>query len=440
MLRFATDSDKGRLLGLGLAEGNLERLEKGDPIVVTLDEQGGMGRLVIASSEDGEGLAAAMELAGDEADTLLLDGAALEALRAGEVLLRSLVSSTGFANAMLFSGPDEASMLLAMRLGGMLPDDAEIAGLDEYAEHEANACPGCPLCDARRAAEAKMPPAARAGLWTRLMARQNLAIAVLLGLFLLVAGGITLLIKAYRASKERDRVAKVTQRRELAFQQAMIDQGRRALLDARDPATLSPKTSHQVCPFTPRKPPLLNKRMVLKSPLLERIDRKEGLSSFESRARWLLVSATLDLMPAQRNGVGPLHRRLHRDDEIDKRRRPLKPALMRSFVITRWRDPRLPKDIDKTVRDAPEGTKARFTAGLVAGRLLLYSYADKRFVCASPEVEALTPALTLVRQDDAIKPGRKLIDDALHKARLETVLAALRTATRNLRKIVSAPR
>jgi hypothetical protein len=75
-----------------------------------------------------------------------------------------------------------------------------------------------------------------------------------------------------------------------------------------------------------------------------------------------------------------------------------------------------------------------FQPGIVAGRLLVWDLDRRRFVCASPEVVAVTPQLTLVRRRfDA--SSRVLVDDALNKARLETLLAAIRAATRQLRRI-----
>ena len=90
-----------------------------------------------------------------------------------------------------------------------------------------------------------------------------------------------------------------------------------------------------------------------------------------------------------------------------------------TLIVSEWRDPVV----------VARGTSV--TAGHVTARLVAWSYADSRFVCAS-EVEATNAAgLVIVQSADLSAPS----DDPLGRARLDLVEQAYRAAIPKLRAL-----
>lgn len=461
----ANTKDGGRLLGLGLSFANLERMEAHDPVVVDLTRHEGRGSLLVAAAEDEVGVAGAKGLLGGPCYVARLDAAALEALRRGQPLQRSL-GAPGFVRLLLFTGQDELELIATLRGAGLVEDDAPLHGLDEYFLHEAGLCAGCSSCEARWAGEggaARTPsgdhygdagrfdassaapdPHAEQG-WrgageragrassspTRWPSHPNVAVAVLVGLMVIVAGVIAYAAHYVEAEQEREREARRAADTQAAQEQIASDRRRRAALATKRPAALASRLESTPCPLKVHAPRGMNNLMLMKTRYLERV----GQTRFDRQMRYWLIRAGLDVLPAAGRGVGPLRRRLHRDASLEARRRPVDPPIHRSFVVMDWRDPELPKDIDEFTRKAPQGARRTFRAGLVRGRMLVWSYAEDRFVCASPVVVALSPNMTLKRMSDFIRPGKRIIDDALNKTRAETLIAAMRKASKQLRAV-----
>ena len=92
-------------------------------------------------------------------------------------------------------------------------------------------------------------------------------------------------------------------------------------------------------------------------------------------------------------------------------------------------------DAELRRRATTAGMRATFQpeGGGAAGRLYVWSYAARAYVCASPEVSATTPELTVTSQ---LRLGTPVTDDVEAKAQLATIVAAVRAAVPELRAVV----
>lgn len=449
MLRFVAESPHGRLLFLGLSHDNIALLRADDPIRFELSEYGASGSLCIAAAQTDAALLP------EATHQLQLDDETLATLSRGELVDRPDVAElVGFAGLYLFGGASEVEMLEALQQSGLMGDGAAIEGLDEYLLHEANLCPGCPRCGARAAetaleeralliiadetlAQAGFGPPTRGwrGLVARLLARPNLAVAVGVALLLLVTGAITLAIELGKKKPVPYRLPKASPQT-LAYRAS--DALRRSIVEERPAVVLAPTLSSTRCPHHVAPPRALGPRIIASLARWQRRKLDPTARFAHVVGTYLIFDAQLDILPAKA-GIGPLQERLHRDHLIDARQRPFAQPVRRTFVIDAWRDPVLPADLEKRLGAGTTG-KDRFRPGLVMGHLLLWSYPERRFVCASPKVTAITPPLTLVSQQGARNALRGTHDDPLAKARLETLLAAVRKATTELRLIAPSRR
>jgi hypothetical protein len=150
LLCFASTGTAGPLLGIGLSWANLEGLSEIGPITVDLAPHGGHGTLVLALGDAGtitELLAGSPGL-----HVAVLTANTLDTLRAGELVEIPLheLGVPGFNVGLLFAGQTEYELIAALRLGGLLPPETPIEGLEEYQRHERNEVEDCPFCQERR--------------------------------------------------------------------------------------------------------------------------------------------------------------------------------------------------------------------------------------------------------------------------------------------------
>lgn len=159
---------------------------------------------------------------------------------------------------------------------------------------------------------------------------------------------------------------------------------------------------------------------------------------FEVVIKQLLLSPLdgYDVMPARAEGVGPVRKRFNLDSFIDDQTEPFSRPFRLSFVVTRWRDPVFAPAADAGAGDTGKEDRQKFITGAASGRLLLWSLRKRAFICASGEVIARTPPLTLINETG----GRfNMNDDPVLKGRLETLIAAIRADVAGLRELKTAP-
>jgi hypothetical protein len=149
------------------------------------------------------------------------------------------------------------------------------------------------------------------------------------------------------------------------------------------------------------------------------------LDRYLDSLRW---SLSVDVWPAPTGHTGPLRRRHHRPSDATGYW-PYGEHFA-SLIVDEWRDP----------ATTPSG---EIRPGEIKARLLVWSYADRDFVCAS-DVVARNGPLTIVKKVSLEwRPERvgqaDPEDDPITKARLDLVVEALRAGLTNLRQLKARP-
>lgn len=189
MIQFRSNGTRGTVLGMGLSFGNLDRMEAGDPAFVPLE--GASGRIVLACSANHQALALLMaQFPGDH--LVGLTPRMIEDLRRGHAVEIALeqIGVRGVNAGLLFAGPTEFEMVEALRAAGFVDAATQLSGLDEYLRHERNEVETCALCRERR----HQPRTRPKSTWQEtLIARPNLAIVGLFGVFAMIGLAVALL-------------------------------------------------------------------------------------------------------------------------------------------------------------------------------------------------------------------------------------------------------
>lgn len=429
MIRFIGEGRDGPVLFLGLSEGNLEQLRADAPIAFELGDLGVLGFFALACG-DAIGVEALRAEAGELPIALLtLVEADMAQLRGGRILTRDLreLGLPVDGNVVLFRGETELAMLADLRASGLIDEDVTIEGLEEYLAHEAGLVPGCPDCDAGRphhmttsaisgSVVAERPPRK----W-RDEAMDHPYLVILAVILICVAVGLIIELSNEPGSSETPRSEPTAEARA----QLESDKARRRLLFERRPSTLAPTLTAAPCPIAveaPEPPGSL--------PLVKPGASGSPQQGFERAARAFLMTQTepsLDIVPARAEGTGPVTGRLHADETQDLRLHAFEGGYHLTLIVHAFIDPELPL----AVREATTA----YQQGSVRGSLLVWSYPERRFVCASPPVDALTGKLTIGRFPGSEPGSQPALEDALAKARVQTLAMAAQVAVRSLRQI-----
>ncbi len=207
-------------------------------------------------------------------------------------------------------------------------------------------------------------------------------------------------------------VPSARERSEVARRAALASVGSEALLDA----------GSSPCTLTVELPKPVPRGEVLAPHFGRAIGTGElyGTDYFDATIRHYtdLFAPELDVRPAHKGAVGPLSgvgERPYGSLSVS--------GYASTLLVSAWHDPVV----------LAGGTQ--LTPGRVSARLLVWSYEDSRFVCAS-EVEATNTAqLVVVRSPDLAAPA----DDPLNRARLALVEQAYRGAIPRLRALPALP-
>jgi hypothetical protein len=150
LLCFASTGTAGPALWIGLSWANLKGLSEIGPITVELAPYGGHGALMLALGD--EGIVTELLSGSPGLHVVVLTGNTLDTLRAGELVEIPLhqLGVPGFAVGVLFAGQTEYELIAALRLGGLLPPETVIEGLEEYQRHGRNEVEDCVFCQERR--------------------------------------------------------------------------------------------------------------------------------------------------------------------------------------------------------------------------------------------------------------------------------------------------
>jgi hypothetical protein len=191
----------------------------------------------------------------------------------------------------------------------------------------------------------------------------------------------------------------------------------------RDPAAIAPQLSGEPCPIDVALPRAVPPREAIAPHLARGFDGElYGTEYFDAtiRAYFNRFMPGAQAFPMERSGVGPMAGTGALRPRVGGR-----DSVQLTLLVTHWRDPAF---------QSPDGV-GPFTSGAIAGRLLVWSYADRRVICATDVEATNTPHLTIVRvADDPLgRPTFHDSDDPLNRARIDLIEQALRAGIPTLR-------
>lgn len=433
MIRFITTGSDGVVLGLGVTEGNLQLLQRDEPIVFDLAELDlPPRRFVIAV----EGSAVADDLRASSAAgacfVLSLSESEIEALRSTGLARRDLASDgLGAAWALLIYGDTEVHILQAMNESGLAPAGTEVLGWEQYVRDVERkgvfgqggvVPPEGSWVDIKRVSDSH-----GRSIYTRLVASPTAWLVAIVAL----AGLLTLVIQAVRGGD-------VESKPEIRRPDAPMPGGetqRKRLVDQFDPRVFAAVPGEAPCPLSVWVPEPLGPHPVASGPARASVDETARL---EQAFLWMFDARLMDVAPATADGLPGLSRAIRSAPDGDGWRGAETYA---TLVVSELEDAVIlgPVGEQDTREEALlQGTRTITTQALavapgrVRARLVVWDYAVDAVVCASEPVEVETPALHLSTFDSS--SGQRSEDGVL-KARVETLIAAARKAQGRLREV-----
>lgn len=442
MIRFVADGKDGKVLGLGLSWANLDLLLDDHPIVFALDELGASGELMIVAAESPFGTHLLQSTAVEH--VLGLADSTLETLRQGQLhmLPGEALDLEEFAHVGLFGGPSELEIVDALKQTGLLAADQALEGMDEYLAHEAHSVEGCSWC-ALRAAEGHAPRKRQRQSPTSAHPLRDWVFAHPYTFFvaaLLIIALFGLVIDALfdptgpRTDVRRGekQVARLTPEEVDAYVES--EALRRAAITGPEPIALS----EAAAPCTARLP-RLHQDPKNAPPRPKTIHRGSLREDFDDT--WeveSIFSPHFEIRPAEPEGVGPIHK-VYRDRGLDGALPAFPYDTHVTYIVEAWSDPVLPDDLAAKMAalgdDAAETVE--FTPGGVAGRVVVWSYPKRAFVCASPTVLTHASDLTIVKRNEG---GRVVQDEPMVRAQIELLEAGIRAAMKQAVAVTPGPK
>ncbi len=444
MIRFVSDGRHGTVVGLGLTEGNLQLLARDEPIMFDLADQGLESCMFViavpGSAVVAEGRAA---LDGQSSYVLELSTEQMETLRAEGAVPRELPDGPGgLAQALLIYGETEVHILQAMAESGLMPEGTEVHGVDQYVDDveqrgiygDRGVVPteGSGVRVERPQGDGSAADTARGGPRRTLRHKLLGSPMFWLAMIVVVAGAITVGIQLVRGARSRN-AAMVRERATGPNTPPPHSEAlRQRLVDTLDPQLVGAIPGPDPCRHEIWVPESVGRR-----PLLHARRGRSESDRLEHALMWLLDERLMDITPDRAEGIPGIERVIRNVPSGDGWRGVRTYA---TLVVEATHDATMLGPVgDQTVTEEAiiggvrTSTNQEFALvpGWVRARLVVWSYEQERFVCASETVLAHTPSFHWEARADSLHDD----EPPTLNARLETLIAAARLGHERLRAI-----